>query len=178
PGLDGMNLHIVTLPAGIQHHLRGLANAVQGHPGVAGRVKSKPGHGVEFEQKRAHHPEEVTDHSVSGPGVEQFAQAVADIECTTTMLFDQMPDTAGKAFEAAEGIDCDGSNRGVLLDNGRVFAEAKVDYLPAGFSGSIHKRKDEAAIIIEVGYPPDNVIADSKAIKNLVQSGQPGGNPV
>ena len=38
------------------------------------------------------HPEEITHHGVGGPGIEQLAQAVTDIERAATVLLDQVPD--------------------------------------------------------------------------------------
>jgi hypothetical protein len=94
------------------------------------------------------------------------------------MLLDQMPDPAGKAFKTAQRVDLDGVNGGMLSDNGRVFAKAKVDDLPTGIGGGLQKRPHEAAIIFEVWDAPEHVVTDPKPIQNLVQPAQPGGDPV
>ena len=94
------------------------------------------------------------------------------------MLFDQVPDPAGKTFEAAEGINGDGAHRGVPVNDRGMLAEAEVDDLPAGVGGSVQEGKNESAVVVQIGDPPDNVVADSQAIQHLIQTGQPGGHPV
>src|SRR5690554_7144457 len=94
------------------------------------------------------------------------------------MLFDQVPDSAGKAFKATEGVDGDGSNRRVVPDNRGMVTKAKVDNLPAGVRSGVYEGENKSAIVVQVGNPPDHVIADSKAIQNLIQPTQAGGNPV
>src|SRR5690606_36842722 len=94
------------------------------------------------------------------------------------MLFYQVPDAAGKTFEAAEGVDGDGAHRRVLVNDRRMLAEAEIDDLPAGVGGSIQKGQNESAVVVLIGDPPDHLVADSQAIQHLIQTGQPGGNPV
>ena len=94
------------------------------------------------------------------------------------MLFDQVPDPAGKTLETAEGINGDGADRRVLVNDRRMLAEAEIDDLPAGVGGSIQKGKNESAVIVQIGDPPDNIVADSQAIQHLIQTGQSGGHPV
>ena len=169
---------MVAMAANVQHYLGGLADSVQGHPGVALRVQRKPGHGIQLEQERTYHPEEITHHGVGGPGIEQLAQAVTDIERAATVLLDQVPDPAGEAFKTAKGVDFDRADGRVVFNDRRMVAKPEVKNLPAGIGGGINEGKDETAIVIKVGNPPDNVIADSEVIQNLVQSGQTGRYPV
>ena len=65
-----MNLHIVAVAVYINQHLGGLANPVQGHPGVSVRVQGEPGDGIQFEQEGTHYPEKIAHHGVGGPGIE------------------------------------------------------------------------------------------------------------
>jgi hypothetical protein len=174
-----VNLHIFAVTMHVNHHLSGLANAVQGHAGVSVRVQGKPGYGVQLEQEGAHHPEKITHHGVGGPGIEQFAQAVAHVKRTAAVLFNQVPNPAGKALKTAKRVNADGLNGGVLVINDRrVFAKTEINNLTTRTGGSINKRKDEAAIVVQVGNAPDYVVADSEVIKNLVQPGEAGGYPV
>jgi hypothetical protein len=94
------------------------------------------------------------------------------------MLLDQMPDPAGKALEAPERVDVDGSNCGMLFDDGRVLAKAQINDLSSGIGGGVQEGQYEPAIIVKVRDPPDHVIADSQTIENLIQPGQAGGDPV
>ena len=65
-----MNLHILAVAVHIDHHLGGLANPVQGHPGVSVRVQGEPGDSIQLEQEWTHHPEKVAHHGIGGPGIE------------------------------------------------------------------------------------------------------------
>jgi len=169
PGLDGVNLNLVTVPVDVDHHLGGFPDPVQGHPGVLLRMQGKQGHCVQLEQKGADHPEEVADHGVGGPGVEQVAQAVADVEGAAAMLLDQAPDLAGEGFETTSGIDGDGQNVMVIGDQGRMLAKAEIDDPPPGAGGGSHKRPDKTAVIVQVPDPPDHVVTNTQTIKDLIQ---------
>src|SRR5690554_4651173 len=178
PGFDRLNLYIVLQAVHIHHYLGCLPDAIQRCAGVPVRVKSKPGDRIQFKEEGANHPEKIAYHGVGGPGVEQITQAVAHIECAAPMFFYQAPYSTGESFKAIQSIDVFGVDVGVCGHQRRMLDKTQINDTAPGGRRRLNKWSNESAIVVQIVDSPDHIIANSQAVKNVIQPREAGGNPV
>jgi len=105
PDLEGMDIQLAIDLIKVEQQLGCLADP--GNRRIGGDIADncKIGDRVQLVEIRAGHFEEIADHQVRMPVLEQIGQAVKDIKGLFTGRLDQMMDLGGKAFEALAGIE-------------------------------------------------------------------------
>src|SRR5690554_95817 len=94
------------------------------------------------------------------------------------MFFNQAPYSTGERFKAIQSIDVFGVDVGVCGHQRRVLAKTQINDAAPGGRRRLDKWSNKPAIVVQVVDSPDHIIANSQAIKNVIQPREAGGNPV
>ena len=105
PDLERMDVEFAVDLVEVQKQLGRFADP--GNRRIGGDIADncKIGDRVQLVEIRAGHFEEIADHQVRMPVLQQVRQAVKDIKGLFAGRLDQMMDLGGKAFEALAGIE-------------------------------------------------------------------------
>ncbi|OPY84406.1 MAG: hypothetical protein A4E72_02264 [Syntrophus sp. PtaU1.Bin208] len=166
--LQGMDVNPVFHIIDIQEDLGRFPYSGDGSKRMVVAQQGEVGDSVELVEVGAGDPEEIADHQICSPGGQKIRKGVKNIKDPFTFAGRDVVNIRRKRFEAALRIKVIKGNPPVLFQERLMLGKTQVNNFPVFRKGALHERLDKGTVVRDGVNLPDDIVADSQTVYNLV----------